>query len=82
MQLYLNLIAILLLSGIALLNLALELRRDLMMLQQNSYRAERYMRWLGTSADKAFFVFGNRVPAFASSAYGSCLYIVNVAVIA
>ena len=32
MQLYLNLIAILLLSGIALLNLALELRRDLMML--------------------------------------------------
>ncbi|WP_300965983.1 Mur ligase family protein, partial [uncultured Muribaculum sp.] len=56
MQLYLNLIAILLLSGIALLNLALELRRDLMMLQQNSYRAERYMRWLGTSADTTSWI--------------------------
>lgn len=28
-----------------------ELKRDLMMLQQNSYRNERYMRWLRTSAD-------------------------------
>ena len=30
---------------------ALELKRDLMMLQQNSYRAERYRRWLDTSRD-------------------------------
>lgn len=29
----------------------LELRRDLMMLQQNSYRAERYRRWLSQSGD-------------------------------
>ncbi len=28
-----------------------ELRRDLMMLQQNSYRRERYTRWLNTSGD-------------------------------
>lgn len=28
-----------------------ELRRDLMMLQQNSYRTDRYMRWLRTSGD-------------------------------
>ena len=56
MQLYLNMIAILLLSGIALLNLALELRRDLMMLQQNSYRPERYMRWLGASADTTSWI--------------------------
>lgn len=28
-----------------------ELRRDLMMFQQNSYRKERYMRWLQTSGD-------------------------------
>lgn len=28
-----------------------ETRRDLMMLQQNSYRNERYMRWLRTSGD-------------------------------
>lgn len=31
--------------------LVVELKRDLMMLQQNSYRAERYARWLRTSAD-------------------------------
>lgn len=29
----------------------MELRRDLMMLQQNSYRPERYMRWLKASGD-------------------------------
>lgn len=29
----------------------MELRRDLMMLQQNSYRSERYMRWLRASGD-------------------------------
>jgi UDP-N-acetylmuramoyl-tripeptide--D-alanyl-D-alanine ligase len=28
-----------------------ELRRDLMMFQQNSYRKERYMRWISTSGD-------------------------------
>ena len=31
--------------------LVLELRRDLMMLQQNSYRSERYMGWLRQSGD-------------------------------
>lgn len=36
---------------VALLNLFLELKRDLMMLQQNSYRNERYMRWLKSSQD-------------------------------
>ena len=34
-----------------ILNLFLELKRDLMMLQQNSYRNERYMRWLKSSQD-------------------------------
>lgn len=29
----------------------MELRRDLMMLQQNSYRPERYMRWLRAAGD-------------------------------
>lgn len=33
------------------LSLAAELRRDLMMMQQNSYRIERYRRWLRSSAD-------------------------------
>ena len=32
-------------------NLLMELKRDLMMMQQNSYRNERYMRWLRTSGD-------------------------------
>lgn len=36
---------------LALLNLRQELLRDLMMLQQNSYRRERYLRWLKASAD-------------------------------
>lgn len=41
-------IIIALLAGI---NVALELKRDLMMLQQNSYRNERYTKWLKTSGD-------------------------------
>ena len=36
---------------VALINTLLELKRDLMMLQQNSYRNERYMRWLRSSQD-------------------------------
>lgn len=32
-------------------NTVLELSRDLMMFQQNSYRAERYRRWLSESKD-------------------------------
>lgn len=36
---------------LTLWNLRCELKRDLMMLQQNSYRQERYMRWLSTSKD-------------------------------
>ncbi|MDE6276959.1 MAG: UDP-N-acetylmuramoyl-tripeptide--D-alanyl-D-alanine ligase [Muribaculaceae bacterium] len=37
--------------ALALFNLWMEMRRDLMMLQQNSYRNERYTRWLKASAD-------------------------------
>ena len=77
MQLYLNLIAILLLSGIALLNDATTKQLPCGALYEVAGYICRY-----NVMDKAFFVFGNRVPAFASSAYGSCLYIVNVAVIA
>lgn len=36
---------------LAVWNTGAELRRDLMMLQQNSYRRERYMRWLSQSGD-------------------------------
>lgn len=36
---------------LAALNLGQELRRDLMMFQQNSYRRDRYQRWLRSSAD-------------------------------
>jgi UDP-N-acetylmuramoyl-tripeptide--D-alanyl-D-alanine ligase len=38
-------------SVLALINVCSELKRDLMMLQQNSYRNERYTRWLSTSKD-------------------------------
>lgn len=37
--------------AILLVNVALELKRDLMMFQQNSYFLNRYRRWLSTSAD-------------------------------
>ncbi len=37
--------------AVALFNLGIELKRDLMMLQQNSYRNERYCRWMRSSQD-------------------------------
>lgn len=37
--------------AIMVLNMCAELKRTLMMLQQNSYRAERYSRWLAESKD-------------------------------
>ena len=37
--------------AVCLWALRLEIRRDLMMLQQNSYRNERYRRWLSASSD-------------------------------
>ena len=36
---------------VALSSVVIELRRDLTMMQQNSYRPERYMRWLSESKD-------------------------------
>ena len=41
---------------LALLNLVYEYKRVLMMLQQNSYRNERYMRWLRVSGDTTTFM--------------------------
>ncbi|MCH5245214.1 MAG: UDP-N-acetylmuramoyl-tripeptide--D-alanyl-D-alanine ligase [Muribaculaceae bacterium] len=36
---------------VAIINICVELKRDLMMLQQNSYRNERYTKWLRVSGD-------------------------------
>lgn len=47
----LTLILFILVLCIVSCNLCAELKRDLMMMQQNSYRTERYMRWLRTSGD-------------------------------
>lgn len=44
-------IVFIIIAVVALINTLLELKRDLMMLQQNSYRNERYMRWLSSSKD-------------------------------
>ena len=41
---------------VAIASLVAELRRDLTMLQQNSYRPERYMRWLKASGDTSSVV--------------------------
>lgn len=50
-MLILNIIVLLL----AMVLTVAELRRDLMMLQQNSYRRERYMRWLRNSGDTSSY---------------------------
>lgn len=41
---------------LAATNLFYEYARDVMMLQQNSYRSNRYMRWLRTSGDTTSYV--------------------------
>ena len=43
-------------TAAGIVNLVLEYSRDLMMMQQNSYRRERYMRWLRTSGDTTSYV--------------------------
>ncbi|MBQ3605914.1 MAG: UDP-N-acetylmuramoyl-tripeptide--D-alanyl-D-alanine ligase [Muribaculaceae bacterium] len=48
-------IVFIIVSIIALTSALLELKRDLMMLQQNSYRNERYMRWLRSSQDSTSY---------------------------
>lgn len=53
---YIEFTAIALLLIVGLINLVLELKRDLMMLQQNSYRGERYLGWLRTSGDTTSWV--------------------------
>lgn len=47
----LNIIFASLVLIVAIAMLAFEFKRDLMMMQQNSYRIDRYMRWLRVSAD-------------------------------
>lgn len=74
----------------AALTLAAELRRDLMMMQQNSYRIDRYRRWLKASGDTtsmwrlaAMCVFLASLVAFTRAEwsmtligiYSSCAYI-------
>jgi UDP-N-acetylmuramoyl-tripeptide--D-alanyl-D-alanine ligase len=50
-------VALSVLSAIAIaVGMLMEFSRVLMMLQQNSYRNERYMRWLQTSADTTSFI--------------------------
>ena len=57
---------------IACTHLTAELKRDLMMMQQNSYRTERYMRWLRTSADTTSIV----------RLLGMCVFFISLAVFA
>lgn len=57
-----------------------ELKRDLMMMQQNSYRIDRYMRWLRDSADTTSLerlvgmcVFLGSLVTFTRPLWGCCL---------
>ena len=58
---------------VAVFNLILELLRDLMMLQQNSYRNERYNRWLKQSQDTTSWLrlFALIVVLFAGARFAS-----------
>lgn len=49
------------------LMLGLEMRRCLMMLQQNSYRTERYRRWLRSSGDTTSFLHLGAMAVFFAS---------------
>lgn len=62
--------------------------RDLMMLQQNSYRNERYMRWFSQSGESTnlgrifccialFFLLITRIPFFASALLGVVITIIK-----
>lgn len=64
----------------ALADLFAEYSRVLMMMQQNSYRAERYMRWLRTSGDTTSYprllgmmVFFGSMAAFGNHVWGLLL---------
>lgn len=50
LEIFVNIISALAIILICAMTIV-ELRRDLMMLQQNSYRRERYLRWLKASGD-------------------------------
>lgn len=50
----------------------MEYKRDLMILQQNSYRNERYMRWLRTSGDMTSYVRVLGYIAFLVMISGAC----------
>ncbi len=61
-------------------NMWVELKRDLMMMQQNSYRIERYRRWLAASGDTASLprllglcVLGASLATFSSPVWGMML---------
>ena len=54
-MLYFNIAISLLAAFSAILFLFCDLKRSLMMLQQNSYRNERYFRWLNQSGDSTSF---------------------------
>lgn len=55
------------------LNMLFEFKRDLMMMQQNSYRCERYMKWLSTSGDSTSVIrlFGMGAFLFALATFAS-----------
>lgn len=75
----LNIAAGALLGATAIADMLAVMKRDLMMLQQNSYRNERYMRWFSQSGESTnigrifgcvglFFLLLQRLPFFASAA--------------
>ena len=65
-----SILVLVIITGIATIaSLIAEYSRVLMMMQQNSYRPERYMRWLRSSGDTTSYIkiFG-MVTLFASLA--------------
>jgi len=60
----------------AAVNLLSEMKRDLMMMQQNSYRTDRYMRWLRASGDttSTFRIIGMLVTLMALARFGNPIW--------
>lgn len=66
----------------AIISLVAEYRRVVMMMQQNSYRTERYMRWLRSSGDStsyarivAMMVFLGALASFSNEIWGELLIV-------
>lgn len=77
------------LAAVCFIDLLLVFKRDLMMLQQNSYRNERYVRWFNTSSESTnlwrlascialFLLLVNNIPHLLAAIVASLILVANI----